>query len=105
MDRKDYLNMLEGKEDEWMGVLEQRRAQLEQEDIATQVSDCEIKREMIHGLEEKLADLRSKREALSESDEAEWENLKRDMDKKVEEFKCDFDEIVYFDDENPEPKE
>ncbi len=104
MDRKDYIEMLETKEDEWIGVLQGRRAQLEQEDIAEQASECEKERQRIHSLEKRLADIRAKKEELSKCGESTWEDLKKELEKKVEEFQCDVEEVVYYGDENTEPK-
>ncbi len=105
MDRKEYVNMLESKEDEWVGMLQKRRVQLEQEDITDEAIDCEKEREKIHELEERLAGLRARREELDESEEDRWEDLKKELERKVEEFRCDFDEIFYYEDNNTKPKQ
>jgi Skp family chaperone for outer membrane proteins len=104
MDRKDYIEMLETKEDEWVGVLQGRIAELQQEDIAKDVAYCEQEREKIQHLEKKLEELRARREELKESGDTSWKDLQNELDKIVEEFECDMETVVYYEG-NTEPKE
>jgi predicted transcriptional regulator len=105
MDRKQYIDMLETKEDEWIGVLQERRAHLEQEDIADEESECEKERARIQELEKRLSDISAKRKQLSESGDNAWEELKRELDKSLEEFTCDIEAVVYYEDESAESNE
>ncbi len=104
MDIKKYGEQLERKADEWIGVLQERRMELEQEDIKEDVAYCDKQRAKIKELEDRIADIRTRTKAIEKSDEHAAEDLKKELDKIMDEFQCDLEEVVYYEEEKSEDK-